>query len=193
MAAAKAPARQIAATTRHDVCNPARKAESRARARSECPRVMTAAALIDEDAWPSRADGSCPNAPVARCAAYTEEKTEPTTATPRVPPSSRVASLTADPTPARAGGKTSRMDSVAGVEISPIPSPMRTIWGTMTQEYDVSTAAVEIQANATPKRTIPVVTTTLVPHRGARRAPTTEATAMLSATGRVRTPADSVL
>ena len=33
---------------------------------------------------------------------------------PRVPPSSRVASLTADPTPARAGGSTSRIDSVAG-------------------------------------------------------------------------------
>src|SRR5580765_3547346 len=136
--------------------------------------------------------GSEPKAPVVRCAAYTLEKYDPTTATPRVPPSSRVASLTADPTPARAGGRTSRIDSVAGVEIAPMPRPMRTIWGTITVPYAASTPTVEIHRNAVPKRSRPVVTTALVPIRGASRAPRTEATAMLRATGRVRVPADSV-
>src|SRR4029077_16456605 len=89
--------------------------------------------------------GSVPKAPDARCEPNTEENTEPTTATPSVPPSSRVASLTADPTPARAGGSTSRIDSVAGVETSPMPRPMSTICGTITLAYDVCTVEVEIQ------------------------------------------------
>ncbi len=72
-----------------------------------------------------------------------------------------------------------------------MPSPIITICGTITWEYDVSTAAVEIQRNAAPKSTIPVVTTILVPIRGASAAPTTEATAMLSATGRIRAPVES--
>src|ERR1700712_3759880 len=110
---------------------------------------------------------------------------DPTTATPRVPPSSRVASLTADPTPARAGGSTSRIDSVAGVEINPMPRPINTICGTITRAYDVSTAAVEIHRNDTANSTIPVVTTILVPTRGASAAPTMEATAIESATGRI--------
>ena len=38
----------------------------------------------------------------------------PITATPSVPPASRVASFTAEPTPAFAGGSTLRIDSVAG-------------------------------------------------------------------------------
>ena len=51
---------------------------------------------------------------------------------------------------------------------------------------------VEIHRNALPNSTIPVVTTILVPIRGARAAPTTEATAMLSATGRIRAPVERV-
>ena len=73
--------------------------------------------------------GSRPSSSSTSRAPYTEEKSEPTTATPRVPPSSRVASLTADPTPARAGGRTCMIDSVAGVEIRPSPRPMSTICG----------------------------------------------------------------
>jgi hypothetical protein len=75
---------------------------------------------------------AAPNAPSASRAPYTLENREPTTATPSVAPSSRVASLTAEPTPARAGGSTSMIDSVAGVAIRPMPSPMSTIWGTIT-------------------------------------------------------------
>src|SRR6266536_545781 len=44
----------------------------------------------------------------------------PMTATPRVPPSSRVASLTAEPTPAFALGTTPMIASVAGALVRPI-------------------------------------------------------------------------
>ncbi len=50
---------------------------------------------------------------------------------------------------------------------------------------------MEIQRNAVPKSTSPVVTTILVPILGASAAPTTEATAIDNATGRIRAPVDS--
>ena len=50
------------------------------------------------------------------------------TATPRVPPRRRVASLTADPTPAFAVGTTPMIASVAGALVRPIPVPSTTIW-----------------------------------------------------------------
>ena len=104
----------------------------RATASRGSPPAIARAEPTESWAWASAAAGSRPNRPSARCAAYTEENSEPTTATPRVPPSSRVASFTADPTPARAGGSTSRIDSVAGVEIRPMPRPISTICGTIT-------------------------------------------------------------
>ena len=52
----------------------------------------------------------------------------PMTATPRVAPSIRVASLMAEPTPALADGTAPMMDSVAGALVSPIPEPISTIW-----------------------------------------------------------------
>ena len=80
----------------------------------------------------SRVAGSSrPSSSSTSLAPYSEEKSEPTTATPRVPPSSRVASLTAEPTPARAGGSTCMIDSVAGVLTSPRPRPIITICGTI--------------------------------------------------------------
>ena len=51
----------------------------------------------------------------------------PMTATPRVPPSSRVASLTAEPTPAFALGTTPMIASVAGALVRPMPVPRTTI------------------------------------------------------------------
>ena len=47
----------------------------------------------------------------------------PSTATPRVPPTSRVESFTAEPTPALAREMAPMMDSVAGAEVRPMPSP----------------------------------------------------------------------
>ena len=189
---------------RHDRADEADAATSRQRVQAGHERVLRGDRARGSDPpgrsrpppspGPARAGAGPqrqPNAPSARWAAYTEENSEPTTATPSVPPSSRVASLTAEPTPARAGGSTSRIDSVAGVEIRPMPRPISTICGTITVAYDASTATVEIHRNAAPNSTSPVVTTTLVPIRGASSAPTTEATAMLSATGRIRAPVES--
>src|SRR3954452_21312343 len=189
-AAATAPTTQSRPTTTQAVLIAARKDSWKAStSRGSC--TATACATATEScARPGTPPGSAAYEPLARCAPNTEEKTDPTTATPRVPPSSRVASLTALPTPARAGGSTSRIDSVAGVEIRPMPSPIITICGTITWEYDVSTAAVEIHTNAVPKSTMPVVTTILVPIRGASAAPTTDATAIDKATGRIRAPVD---
>jgi hypothetical protein len=51
----------------------------------------------------------------------------PITATPRVPPRIRVASLTAEPMPALAAGTAPMIDSVAGALVSPIPEPMKII------------------------------------------------------------------
>ena len=83
------------------------------------------------------------------------------------------------------------IDSVAGVEISPRPVPMTSIWPTIVVAYDASAGIVEIQRNAPPRSVIPTVTTAFTPTRGASRPPTIEATAMLSATGRIRTPVPS--
>jgi hypothetical protein len=99
-----------------------------------------------------------------------DENREPTTATPSVEPSSRVASLTAEPMPAREGGSTSMMDSVAGVDTNPMPSPMSSIWGTMTVGYGVAVSMLPaIHAIAVPKEMRPLTTTVRVPMRGASR------------------------
>ena len=52
----------------------------------------------------------------------------PITATPKVPPRIRVASLIADPTLAFAFGTAPMIDSVAGALVNPIPEPISTIW-----------------------------------------------------------------
>ena len=74
------------------------------------------------------AAGSPAGSRCVRRLAYSEAYTLPITATPRVPPSSLVASLTADPTPAFAFGTTPMIASVAGALVRPIPVPSTTIW-----------------------------------------------------------------
>jgi hypothetical protein len=49
------------------------------------------------------------------------------TATPRVPPSSLVESLTAEPTPACRTDTAPMIDSVAGADVKPMPRPYKTI------------------------------------------------------------------
>ena len=57
-----------------------------------------------------------------RWLAKTEEATEPVSATPRAPPTNRVVSLTAEPTPAWVRGSEPMIDSVAGAMAKPIPA-----------------------------------------------------------------------
>src|SRR5580704_4171184 len=111
----------------------------------------------------------------------------PITATPSVPPNRRVASLTAEPTPALAAGTAPMIASVAGALVRPIPVPRKSIWRTMI-EYEVDTETVAVHNKPTANETSPAVTTTLLPMRTASFVPTTEATATDPATGRSRTP-----
>ena len=53
---------------------------------------------------------------------YTELSTEPITAMPMAPPTSRVTSFTAEPTPALARGSEPMIDEVDGGMISAIPA-----------------------------------------------------------------------
>ncbi len=59
---------------------------------------------------------------------YSDAYTLPITATPSVPPSRRMASLIAEPTPAWAAGTTPMIASVAGALVRPMPVPSTTIW-----------------------------------------------------------------
>src|SRR6202012_3399407 len=58
---------------------------------------------------------------------YTDAKMLPAMATPRVPPSSRVVSLTADPAPALSADSDPMIASVAGDTVSPRPPPSNSI------------------------------------------------------------------
>jgi len=64
---------------------------------------------------------------------YTDAATLPMTATPSAAPNRRVASLTAEPTPALSVGTTPRIASVAGAVMSPSPPPPTIICAAMTR------------------------------------------------------------
>jgi hypothetical protein len=93
--------------------------------------TVCAAAATEVRAAVCVAPGRWANRELSIRRAYRERKTLPITATPSVPPASRVASFTADPTPVFAGGRTLRMDSVAGAEVNPRPRPIITITTTI--------------------------------------------------------------
>ena len=111
----------------------------------------------------------------------------PITATPSVAPKSRVASLTADPTPAFSLGTTPMIASVAGAEIRPRPPPPMSICPTRTA-YGVDWDTVATQNRNAPVRSRPLATTALFPILTASFVPSTEATASDVATGKIRTP-----
>ena len=80
---------------------------------------------------PAAARGAVGNDEIAtwceRWRSYTDANTLPTIATPSVPPSSRVVSLTAEPTPALSTLSEPMIDSVAGAVVNPSPPPSNTI------------------------------------------------------------------
>ena len=69
-------------------------------------------------------------------------------ATPSVPPSSRVVSLTAEPTPAFSAGNDPMIASVAGAITMPSPPAMKPIEMTIIQ-YGTSTAKLALRTNPT--------------------------------------------
>ena len=73
----------------------------------------------------STADRICSDSPAATDPSevtYWEVTTEPRTATPRAPPSSRVVSFMAEPTPALPSGTDTMMRVVSGVIVSAMPA-----------------------------------------------------------------------
>ena len=124
----EAPRMQTPAATADAVCSPLMNEELKP-VSSGCCRgagaraTVCAAAATEVRAVVCVAPGRWANRELSIRRAYRERKTLPITATPSVPPASRVASFTAEPTPVFAGGRTLRMDSVGGAEVSPDPGP----------------------------------------------------------------------
>src|SRR5437879_13192734 len=119
-----------------------------------------------------------------------DEKAEPITATPSVPPTCRVVSLTAEPTPALAGGSASMIDAVDGALVSPRPPPSSTICAAISA-YPVLAPTAAVQAKPTAIEARPPATTVLVPSSPAARAPSTDAAAVAIANGARRAPASN--
>src|ERR1700758_5579939 len=116
-----------------------------------------------------------------------DANTLPTIATPRVPPSSRVVSLTAEPTLALSALSEPMIDSVAGAVANPSPPPSNSIWAAVWL-YGVPASTVDAHASPAANMTNPPATTAVVPTFSTIRGPTTLATAIENATGRSRTP-----
>ena len=112
----------------------------------------------------------------------------PMAATPRAPPTWRVVSLTAEPTPAFSRGSEPITLSVAGAMVRPMPTDI-THMLRMTRRYDES-AEMNDRANSDPAMTSrPVVTTRLVPTRSTSRADSGAVSIRAAAYGTSRTPA----
>src|SRR5918997_6059563 len=90
--------------------------------------------------------------------------TEPSTATPRAAPISRVVSLTADPTPALAGGSDPMIDSVAGGITMARPAASTTR-ATRTSGYPAPAVSRLASGRPVAAMTRPVATITFVPTR----------------------------
>src|SRR3954447_23206499 len=92
---------------------------------------------------------------------------DPPTATPSVPPSSRVVSLTAEPTPAFSLGSEPMIDSVAGAVVRVRPLDTSSIQATTGPQNAVPASKVEAQRNPRAIDASPDATTTLGPNRNA--------------------------
>src|SRR4051794_25684704 len=121
-----------------------------------------------------------------------EANTLPTTATPSVPPSSRVVSLTAEPTPARSGGNEPMIDSVAGAVTRPSPPPIPSM-ATTTTRYGELAAVTAATRKPEAIKPSPAPTTRFEPNRRTSSGDTGAVSAVKSANGTVCTPADKVL
>src|SRR5688572_6757528 len=84
----------------------------------------------------------------------------PSTAKPSAPPTSRVVSFAAEPTPACSGISEPMIDSVAGAMVSAIPAASTSI-ETSNVPYPVSTPSRVISSRPVPTSANPAATTTL--------------------------------
>src|SRR5215475_11217660 len=100
------------------------------------------------------------------------------TATPSAPPTWRVVSFTAEPTPALPRGNEPMIDSVAGAMVRAMPLAINAWRHTMSGQYGL--LALSDAHDTSPAVTIssPVVTTSLVPMRCTNRALSGDSTTM---------------
>ncbi len=114
------------------------------------------------------------------------------TATPSAPPTWRVVSFTAEPTPAFSRGSEPMIESVAGVIVSPMPPDMSSIRHNRST-YDVSTRTRENSASPIATTSSPTATVTFVPTLSATRALSGATTMIATANGSNATPVFSAL
>ena len=112
----------------------------------------------------------------------------PRTATPSAPPSSRVVSFHAEPTPAFLSGSEVIIEAVAGAMVEAIPVAVMTRKNARKME-GVSTSTREVKANPSPTITNPVDMTRLRPNLSTIRAERGAATIIVTAMGNVARPA----
>src|SRR5437660_1679402 len=124
----------------------------------------------------------------ARWWRYPVARMLPRTATPRAPPTSRVVSLTAEPTPALANGIDSMIAPVAGAVVSAMPAPNRTR-ATATDRYALVGDSVAMTSMPPAMRIRPVPITRLRPYRSANGALRGAITIIMPAIGRMAAPA----
>ena len=122
---------------------------------------------------------------------YVDDITLPTIATPSAPPTWRVVSFTAEPTPGlRASGSEPMIDSVAGAITSAIPKPMSISRHTRSP-YELSTWSPVMSTSPIPASARPLATVILVPIRSTILALSGDMTSMITANGSRRMPASS--
>ena len=122
------------------------------------------------------------------CAAYTLDTTLPMTATPSAPPTWRVVSLTAEPTPAFSRGSEPITDSVAGAIVMPMPDGHQAEQADHEQVRRVAWMN-DSDSSAAAMISRPAVTTRFVPTRSTTRADSGATTIIVRAYGIIRTPA----
>lgn len=110
---------------------------------------------------------------------------------PRLPPSSRVVSLTAEPTPALSVGIADRISAVDGAVVRASPQPHSTSAGATARYAASGTAARASRANPAAIDCSPVVTTRSGPKRSAKPALRGATSSSASATGICATAAVS--
>jgi len=116
--------------------------------------------------------------------------TDPSTATPKAPPSSRLALFIAEPMPARAGGTAAIISVVRGAPVAAMPNAVGTsAAATIHAEEPASSWARS--AMPTPTRASPPATTTRVPKRATTFGTCGVAVSMMSDTGSCTSPAAS--
>jgi len=109
---------------------------------------------------------------------------------PSAPPTSRVVSLTADPTPALFNGTADMIDPVAGATVMPIPMPSSTRAAAINR-YGEAVVTVDMTTKPAATNAEPAVITLVAPIFAAHPALRGDTAISAAASGNVATPASS--